>query len=78
MTAAPPGPRTPLGSLTNRGDGEERAGPGTRSCTGDAGRVEGGSGGQVLGERMPDYEHMSVQELAGMMSVYGLKKKSKR
>lgn len=50
--------------------------PGLTSVNGD--HSTGVNQGGGLRERMPDYERMTTQELAGMMSVYGLKKKSKR
>lgn len=45
-------------------------------AAGEGGRRGEGMGGG--GETMPDYEDMTLQELTGLMSVYGMKKKSKR
>lgn len=50
--------------------------------TGAAPNAGGGRGGEsrptVSRQTMPSFDQMTVQELAGMMSVYGLKKKPKR
>lgn len=54
----------------SRGGGRDGSGKGE-----GAGEEGGGTPGV---ERMPAYEEMTVQELASMVSVYGLKKKSKR
>lgn len=40
--------------------------------------ARGESAGGGVAERMPEYNSMTLQELGGMMSVYGLKRKPKR
>lgn len=58
--------------------GEEKSRGGGRGATGEVEAAGEEGVGTPEVERMPAYEEMTVQELAGMVSVYGLKKKSKR
>lgn len=49
-----------------------------RGRAGEGAASSGGGGGGSTPEIMPSFNQMTLQELAGIMSVYGLKKKSKR